>query len=147
MENLLEFENWNKKEIDWTQEGCLLVKGLPLENGKSHLFLFKIRTIRLLKRSKKDGEDGVPVYMATLYPEVYKVGYNIERKLIARKVMPTPEYLQRFVGLSEFNVGLNNNKTPYWRETVKEKSVKKVLDKALIWLQVEDWVQIPVFNP
>ena len=147
MENLLEYQNWINENLDWTQEGWLFVKGETLESGKSNVFLFKVKTIQNLARNKKGGESGVPVYMALLYPEVYKVGYTLDRKLTTRKVMPTQVYLQRFVGLNDFKVGLNQNKTPNWRNTVNEKTLRKVLDDAQYWIQAEDWVEIPVINP
>lgn len=147
MENLLEYQNWMNENLNWTQEGWLFVKGETNENGKNGLFLFKIKTIQNLARMKKGGEKGVPVYMALLYPEVYKVGYTLDRKLTARKVMPTVPYLQKFVGINDFKVGLNQNKTPNWRNTVNERSLKKVLDSAEYWIPAEEWAEIPVFNP
>lgn len=147
MENLLEYENWSiKKKIEWNPEGCIFVKGLPMENGKSHLFLFKIKNVSLLKRTKKVWEQGEPVYMATFHPEIYKVSYNKDRKLVASKVMSNKQYLDRFVGLSDFSIGLNNNKTPYWWETAKETKVRKVLDNFQAWIESQDWVKIPVIN-
>jgi hypothetical protein len=147
MQNLLEYQNWINESVNWTQEGWLFVKGETLENGKSNLFLFKIKTIQNLTRKKKDGQSGVPVYMAILYPEVYKVGYTMERKVVARKVMPAKAYLQKFIGIDDFKIGLNQSKTPNWRNTTNEKKLKKVLDDAQYWVQVEDWVELPVFNP
>jgi hypothetical protein len=147
MENLLEYENWMSENLNWTQDGWLFVKGEALENGKNNLFLFRVKTIRNLVRKKKEGEPGVPVYMAILYPEVYKVGYTLDRKMTARKVMPTVVYLQRFVGMNDFKIGLNQNKTPNWRNTVNEKILRKVLESAETWIQLEDWAEIPVFNP
>jgi hypothetical protein len=147
MRNLLEYQNWISESVNLTQDGWLFVKGETLENGKNNLFLFKVKTLQNLTRKKKSGELGVPVYMAILYPEVYKVGYNMERNLIARKVMPTQAYLQKFVGIDNFKIGLNQNKTPNWRNTINEKTLRKVLNDAEYWVQVEDWAELPVFNP
>jgi hypothetical protein len=147
MENLLEYQNWMNENLSWTQDGWLFVKGEVLENGKNNLFLFRIKNIQNLARKKKGGESGVPVYMAILYPEVYKVGYTLDRKMTARKVMPTVAYLQRFVGINDFKIGLNQNKTPNWRNTINENILRKVLVSAETWIQLEDWAEIPVFNP
>ena len=147
MENLLEYNHFSHDKLNWIQEGLLFIKGEEDESGKSGLFLFKIKSISSVSKKKKGGESGVPVHMAILYPEIYKIGYTLERKLVARKVMPSTKYLEKFLGLSTFKVGLNQNKTPNWKNTVGEKSIGKVLGDAEIWIKGEDWADIPIFNP
>lgn len=147
MQNLLEFESWIGESVTWTENGCVLIKGKPLEDGKSFLFLAKIKNLQNLARMKRGSNPGMPVNMAILYPEIWKVGFNLEKKLVAKKVMPSLDYLQKFVGISDFKVGLNQNKTPNWRNTINQSNIRKVLDETEYWIQGEDWAEIPVFNP
>jgi len=82
--------------------------------------------------------------MATLYDDLYIIGYK-DSKLSYKKAIPTAGYLQKWVGMSGFNIGLNKNKTPNWRNTINVLQMPKVISDAQYWLPAEPWAIIPVF--
>ena len=97
-----------------------------------------------LSRFKSGNKPGAPVYMVNLYEEVYIIGYK-DGRLSYKKVMPTEEYLQKWVGMSGFNIGLNKNKTPNWRNTINTTQMQKVIADAQYWLPAEPWAILPIF--
>lgn len=147
MDHILEYESWiNESGLPWTQGGWVFIKGKPLKDkeNKSYVFLMPVKYVKELARAKRGNQPGIPVYMVNLYEEIYIVGYK-DGKLSTKKVMPTEEYLQKWVGMSGFNIGLNKNKTPYWRNTINVQQMPKVLADAQYWLPAEQWAIIPVF--
>lgn len=93
---------------------------------------------------KVGNKPGIPVYMVNLYPEIYILGYK-NGELSTKKVMPTEQYLQKWVGMTGFNIGLNKNKTPNWRNTINNKNMAEVIKGATYWLPYEDWALVPNF--
>lgn len=87
---------------------------------------------------------GIPVYMANLSDEIYIIGYK-DNKLSYKKAMITYKYLQKWVGMSGFSIGLNKNKTPNWRNTINIQQMSKVIADAQYWLPAEPWAILPVF--
>lgn len=147
MENLLEYESWlNEGTLPWTQGGWVFIKGNPQKDkeGKSYVFLMPVKYVQELSRMKVGNKPGIPVYMTNLYEEIYIMGYK-DGKLSYKKVMPTKEYLQKWVGMTGFNIGLNKNKTPNWRNTINVQQMQKVIDDAQYWITAEPWAIIPVF--
>ena len=103
-----------------------------------------VKYISELARVKSGNKPGIPVYMVNLYQEVFILGYK-NGELSYKKVMPTEQYLQKWVGVSGFNIGLNKNKTPNWRNTVNKKNIAEVIKDAKYWLPYEEWAIVPVF--
>lgn len=103
-----------------------------------------VKYVRELPRAKMGGKAGMPVYMANLYDEIYIIGYK-DNKLSYKKAMPTYEYLQRWVGMSGFNIALNKNKTPNWRNSINVQQMSNVIADAQYWLPAEPWAILPVF--
>jgi hypothetical protein len=147
VENLLEYESWlNEGSLPWTQGGWVFIKGKPLKDqkDKSYVFLMSVKYVNELSRMKVGNKPGIPVYMANLYDEIHIIGYK-DGKLSSKKVMPTEEYLQKWVGMTGFNIGLNKNKTPNWRNTITIQQMPKVMADAQYWLPAEPWAIIPTF--
>lgn len=91
-----------------------------------------------------DGESAAPVNMALLRPEIYRVERGQEGNLITKRITPTEVFLKKFVGINNFNIGLNSRKTPKWRDTISQTSLKNILDDAENWLPFEDWAELNV---
>ena len=147
MKNLLEYQSWlNEGALPWTQGGWVFIKGKPQKDkeDKSYVFLMPVKYVQELSRMKVGNKAGIPVYMANLYQEIYIIGYK-DGKLSYKKVMPTEEYLQKWVGMTGFNIGLNKNKTPNWRNTINVQQMPKVIADAQYWLPAEPWAIIPAF--
>jgi hypothetical protein len=147
VENLLEYQSWlNESTLSWTQGGWVFIKGKPQKDkeNKSYVFLMPVKYVRELPRAKMGDKPGIPVYMANLYDEIYIIGYK-DNKLSYKKAMPTYEYLQKWVGMSGFNIALNKNKTPNWRNTINVQQMPNVIADAQYWLPAEPWAIIPVF--
>jgi hypothetical protein len=47
--------------------------------------------------------------------------------------------------MSGFNIALNKNKTPNWRNSINVQQMSKVIDDAQYWLPAEPWAILPVF--
>ena len=147
MENLLEYQTWiNEGSLDWSQGGWVFIKGKPQKDkdNKSYVFLMPVKYVQVLSRVNIGNKQGMPVYMATLYDDLYIIGYK-DSKLSYKKAIPTAGYLQKWVGMSGFNIGLNKNKTPNWRHTINVLQMPKVISDAQYWLPSEPWAIIPVF--
>ena len=144
MDNLIFYENWINEDLNWSHDGWVFIKRITLPSGKSHVFLSRIKTLKNLKRMKMDGESAAPVNMALLRPEIYRIEKNQEGKLVTKRLTPTETFLKKFIGLDNFSVGLNNSKTPKWRDTISQTSLRNVLDDAENWIPFEDWVELNV---
>lgn len=146
MENVLEYQNWLNEGVSWVQEGWIFIKGKPQKDkdNMSYVFLCPVKYVNELGRMKVGNKEGMPVYMANLYEEIFILGRK-DGKLVVKKAMPTEKYLKNWVGMTGFNIGLNKNKTPNWRNTIIEKSMQKVIKDAEYWLPSEPWAIIPNF--
>ena len=147
MENLLEYQSWlNESTLSWTQGGWVFIKGKPQKDkeNKSYVFLTSVKYVNELSRMNVGNKPGIPVYMANLSDEIYIIGYK-DNKLSYKKAMITYKYLQKWVGMSGFNIGLNKNKTPNWRNTINIQQMSKVIADAQYWLPAEPWAILPVF--
>jgi hypothetical protein len=103
-----------------------------------------VKYVKELPRVNIGNKPGIPVHMANLFEEIYIIGYK-DGKLSHKKAMPTEKYLQKWVGMAGFNIGLNKNKTPNWRNTINVQQMQKVMTDAQYWLPAEPWAIIPVF--
>jgi hypothetical protein len=147
VENLLEYQSWlNESTLSWTQGGWVFIKGKPQKDkeNKSYVFLTSVKYVNELSRMNVGNKPGIPVYMANLSDEIYIIGYK-DNKLSYKKAMITYKYLQKWVGMSGFNIGLNKNKTPNWRNTINIQQMSKVIADAQYWLPAEPWAILPVF--
>lgn len=127
MENLLEYNVWNNKGVKWNQGGWLLIKGKPDKDGKSYVFAAQVKGVSELARYKSGGKQGIPVNMANLYPDFYGIIINSSGEIKGMKLISDPTYIEKWMGLKNYSVGLNKNKTLYWRDTITETSLNKVL--------------------
>jgi hypothetical protein len=147
VENLLEYQSWlNESTLSWTQGGWVFIKGKPQKDkeNKSYVFLTSVKYVNELSRMNVGNKPGIPVYMANLSDEIYIIGYK-DNKLSYKKAMITYKYLQKWVGMSGFSIGLNKNKTPNWRNTINIQQMSKVIADAQYWLPAEPWAILPVF--
>jgi hypothetical protein len=143
MNNLLEFNSWLNEDLKWTQGGWIIIKGKPNKDGKHYLFAAQVKTVSELGRQKVGGKAGIPVNMTILYPDFYGVIINSSDNIAAIKLMSTPEYIEKWVGLKGLNVGLNKNKLINWRETINQTSLAKVLKENESLLRGNPDVIIP----
>jgi len=118
------FNDFINENNTWKDMGTVLVYGVPDENNKRNLFMFRLKSIKNHPRIKTDKSDASPVYMATLYPELYTIRLKDDMP-IAVRTMNTA--LQTRVGLKDFSVGLKWSKTPLHNDSVKEPSYGKFL--------------------
>jgi hypothetical protein len=141
MDHILEYEML-KEALDWKQGGWVLIKGVPQNDGKSYVFAAQIREIQNLARTKVDGTPGIPVWMCTLYPKFYGIGIK-DGKLKAKDLNAVSDaYMQKWIGLNNYKVGLNHNKTIGWRETIKNTSLPSILSSQE-WIIKTDWPKFP----
>lgn len=66
--------------------------------------------------------------MAHLKNDFYRIIDNGD-KLITKLVPANLNYLKQYLGMNSFNIGLNDNKTPFWYNTIKETSIERFLNK------------------
>jgi hypothetical protein len=141
MDHILEYEMLTEA-LDWRQNGWVLIKGVPQNDGKSYIFAAQIKEIQNLARTKVDGTPGIPVWMCTLYPKFYGIGLK-SGKLAAKELSAVSDvYMQKWIGLNNYRVGLNHHKTIGWRETIKDTSLASVLSKQE-WIAKTDWAKFP----
>jgi hypothetical protein len=131
------------KTPKWEQGGWVFLIGKPGKNGKNYLFCAPVKYVQTLARQKSSGHPGAPANMVTLYPEFYGVGFDENTNPIVAKISPSLQSIQKHIGLSGYNVVLNERKTPFWRNTVVEKSLKKVLDEHKLWMINSPDLEIP----
>jgi len=117
----------------WEQGGWVFIKGVKNKENKNYLFVAPIKYLDNLARQKSSGNPGSPANMVTFYPEFYGIGMGDYNVPIAVKVPSDLEYLKKWVGISNYNVVLNNNKTPFWRVTAVNKNLRKILNDHTSW--------------
>jgi hypothetical protein len=107
---------------EWKDGGLVLIKGIPLKDGKPRLYGAK------LKRIIKD--DRGNFFRAILYPELYIIRKNESGNYVAPRVDINDNTLKKSVGISGFNVALNSKsgKTPMWKTSVTETSFPRFLN-------------------
>jgi hypothetical protein len=127
----------------WEQGGWVFLIGKPDKNQKSYLFCAPVKYVQTLERKKSDGKSGVPANMVTLYPEFYGIGWDQNTNPVTVKISPSLESIKKHIGLSGYNVVLNEKKTPFWRTTVLEKSLKKNLNDHKMWMLNDPRIVIP----
>lgn len=136
----------NFKDIKWEQGGWVLLRGNPNKEGKQFVFCAPVKYIQNLARQKADGKPGVPANMVTLYPEFYGIGWDENTNPKAVKISPSLESIKKHIGLSGYNVVLNEKKTPFWRNTVTERSLKKILNQYKLWMMNDPSIIIPYLD-
>lgn len=120
----------NLSEADnlYNKDGVILIKGAPLEDGSQRLYVTTINNRLGLDRYKKDLSKGKPATMAVLGNQVYRVSI-VDGRLKAQGVAWSSEQKQlQFLGLKNFSVGVNNNKTPLHWETLKYNNIAQALN-------------------
>jgi hypothetical protein len=120
MKNFPTFEEFIGEAVEWNQGGIIFIVGKPDSEKQKNLYLARAMRVVTLQRTN------LPAEMVNLYPEIYIVKEE-EGKLVAKKIMYDNRSLKNSVGLSSLNVVLNKNKTPYWRNTIRETDLGKVL--------------------
>ena len=65
---------------------------------------------------------------------------------IAVKVPSDSEYLKKWVGISNQNVVLNKNKTPFWRATISVKDLNKILKDHEMWFRNDKNLVFPLIK-
>jgi GNAT superfamily N-acetyltransferase len=112
----------------WDRGGVILIKGAPLEDGSQRLYATTINNRMGLDRFKNDNSKGKAVTMAVLGNQVYRVSI-VDGKLKAQGVAWSSEQKQlQYLGLKNFSVGINNNKTPLHWETLKFNNIAQALN-------------------
>jgi|LakMenEpi03Aug12_release.lakeMendotaPanAssembly.Ray.scaffolds.fasta_scaffold152344_4 hypothetical protein len=120
MKNFPTFEEFIGEAVEWNQGGIIFIVGKPDSNKQKNLYLARAMRVVTLQRTN------LPAEMVNLYPEIYIVKEE-DSRLVAKKIMYDNRSLKNSVGLSSLNVVLNKNKTPYWRNTIREIDLGKVL--------------------
>lgn len=138
-----QFESSISESIRWEQGGWIFIIGKPNKDKKSYLFMAQVKYVETLARKKADGKPGIPANMATLYTEFYGVGFDKQTNPILKKVSSDPQYLEKWLGISKPSIVLNNNKTPFWRETIIKKNEKEILPDYTMWLLNDKSLIIP----
>jgi hypothetical protein len=120
MKNFPTFEEFIGEAVEWNQGGIIFIVGKPDSNKQKNLYLARAMRVVTLQRTN------LPAEMVNLYPEIYIVKEE-DSRLVAKKIIYDNRSLKNSVGLSSLNVVLNKNKTPYWRNTIREIDLGKVL--------------------
>lgn len=131
------------ENVKWEQGAWVFLLGKPDKEGKSYLFVAPIKYIQNLARTKVSGAPGVPANMVTLYPEFYGVGWDNFKNPKLAKISPSLESIKKHIGLSGYNVVLNERKTPFWRVTATEKNLDKILKDHVMWMINDPKLNIP----
>ena len=112
----------------WDRGGVLLIKGAPLEDGSQRLYVTTINNRMGLDRFKADTSNGKPVTMAVLGNQVYRLSI-VDGRLKAQGVAWSSEQKQlQYLGLKNFSVGVNDNKTPLHWETLKFNNIAQAIN-------------------
>lgn len=114
------FEQFINESVSWNQGGCLFLLGKAQKDGNKNLYLVRAKKISTLQRAN------IPAEMVNLYEDIYIVKEE-NGMLKASKIMYDTKSLKNVLGLSSLNVVLNQHKTPFWRNTVRETEMNKVL--------------------
>jgi hypothetical protein len=131
------------ENVKWQQGGWVFLLGKPEKDGKSYLFVAPIKYLQNLARTKAGGAPGIPANMVTLYPEFYGVGWDNSRNPKLAKISPSLESIKKHIGLSGYNVVLNERKTPFWKVTANEKNLNKILNDHVMWMINDPKLNIP----
>lgn len=140
--NFSQFESFSSN-FRWEQGGWIFLLGPKNKEGKSYLFAAPVKYLNNLARYKSSGSSGIPANMVTFYPEFYGIGMDEFGNPIAVRVSSDLEYLKKWIGISNQNVVLNNNKTPFWRVTISIKDLKKVLKDYETWFRSDNSLILP----
>lgn len=130
--NFSQFESYSGGP-KWEQGGWIFLKGTKNKEGKNYLFAAPVKYLDNLARSKSSGKPGAPANMVTFYPEFYGIGMDKFNTPVAVKVPSDLEYLKKWIGISNHNIVLNNNKTPFWRSTIVKKNLNQILADHKMW--------------
>lgn len=129
----------NEGEI-WRQGGMVLIKGAPLEDGSQRLFTATVVDTIELKPAQKAGQGtlGVPgksasnpVQMVILGNDFYRIKQD-EFNLKAHKIdYRSDASLAKVLNFNKQRVAvvLNNNKTPFWWETLKFRDIATMFNQ------------------
>ena len=130
-------------EPEWKQGGWVFLVGKPNSEGKSYLFCAPVKYIQNLARTKVSGKPGIPANMVTLYPEFYGIGFDERSNPKTVKISPSLESIKKFIGLSNYNVVLNERKTPFWKTTIREGNLRRIMEDHKMWMKNDPRIIIP----
>lgn len=129
----------NEGEL-WRQGGMVLIKGAPLEDGSQRLFAATVVDTIELKPAQK-AEQGIlgvpgksatnPVQMVILGNDFYRIKQD-EFNLKAHKIdYRSDASLAKVLNFNKQKaaVVLNNNKTPFWWETLKFRDIATMFNQ------------------
>ena len=135
MGNILNFdsfinENNPADNLDWVEDGILLVRGLEIK-GIKRLYAFKIKKITPAGGGR----------MAHLAPQLFRIAKQ-DGNFRAVSTVYDETHIKKVVGLKGPRVMLNakNGKTPLWRESVLERNFNKFLTENHVIL--DSWKDI-----
>lgn len=111
----------------WNKGGVILIKGVPLEDGTQRLYVTTANNRLGLDRKKVDNTAGKPATMAVLGNLIYRLSI-VDNRLKAQGVAWNSEAsMLKALGLKNYSVAINNNKTPLHWETLKFNNIAQAI--------------------
>lgn len=109
--------------------GVILIKGKKLDDGTQRLYITTTKNISDFNRLKTDNSSAQPAKMVKIDPKIARISV-VNGKLKANYVSFSSENsLNNSLNITNYNVVLNNNKTPLWWESLEETNIGKVINK------------------
>lgn len=109
--------------------GVILIKGKKLDDGTQRLYITTTKNISEFNRLKTNNSSAQPAKMVKIDPKIARISV-VDGKLKANYVSFSSEnILNNSLNITNYNVVLNNNKTPLWWESLEETNIGKVINK------------------
>lgn len=115
---MLSYDEYLNENLSYREDGVVFILGKPDEKGKRKLYLGQVKGMAHLSRNRKGGKEGSPVNMVTLKDVLFIVRKDENGELVARKTFSGQETLSKYLGMNNRSLGLNPNKTPFYRDTL-----------------------------
>ena len=114
------------------QDGVILIKGRELEDGTQRLYAAYVKYTSVYNRLKVGDEPAQPVKMVSLniHQNIYRLvmdGFNLKALGVG---FNSPVEKEKSLGIKGNNIGINNNKTPQWWNTLQFTRLSDVLNKV-----------------
>ena len=107
----------------------ILIKGKKLDDGTQRLYITTTKNISDFNRLKTDNSSAQPAKMVKIDPKIARITV-VDGKLKANYISFSSENsLNNALNITNYNVVLNNNKTPLWWESLEETNIGKVINK------------------
>ena len=116
------------EDITENAGSVLLIKGTKLEDGTHRLYMTTIRKIMNLDRTKVSGDKGIPASMVVISNDIKRIDREHGKLMVKDVYWKSDASKLQALGLSNFNVVLNDEKTPLWRDTIKYKNPTQVVN-------------------